>query len=51
MRGLAWSPAGDRLAVTFIPLDPASTVYSFAPDGSDFKPGGRIGYCWRGLRC
>jgi len=51
MRGLAWSPAGDRLAVTFIPLDPASTVYSFAPDGSDFKPSGRIGYCWRGLRC
>ena len=46
--GLAWSAAGDRLALS---NDFAGT-FTFAPDGSDFTQGGDVsGFCWPGRRC
>jgi Tol biopolymer transport system component len=46
--GLAWSAAGDRLAVM---LDPGT--YTLTRDGSDFGPvrGVPSDYCWPGWRC
>jgi WD40 repeat protein len=36
--GVAWSPAGDRIA-----LGIGGVIYTFAPDGSDFKVALRVG--------
>ncbi|MFN8234437.1 MAG: hypothetical protein U0V56_13560 [Actinomycetota bacterium] len=37
--GLAWSPAGDRLALGAGTHEPSGgSIYTFAPDGSDFTP-------------
>ena len=45
--GLAWSAAGDRIA-----LSSDVGIYAFAPDGSDLKKGfDTPEYCWPGRRC
>ncbi len=45
--GLAWSPAGDRLA-----LKSDAGWYTFAPDGSDLRRHNASEfYCWPGRRC
>jgi hypothetical protein len=47
VRGLAWSPDGDRIALA---VDDG--VYTFALDGSGFtREIGTYGYCWRAVRC
>jgi WD40 repeat protein len=47
VRGLAWSPAGDRIALA---VDDAT--YTFAPDGSGFtKDVGPSEFCWPAVRC
>lgn len=47
VRGLAWSAAGDRIA-----LKTTSGTYTFAKDGSDFTEGADWSeFCWPGLRC
>jgi len=47
VRGLAWSAAGDRIAIA---VDEGT--FTFATDGSDFTPiTDRSEYCWPGLRC
>jgi hypothetical protein len=47
VHGLAWSPAGDRIAIQ---VDQGT--FSFASDGSDFKvASGSAGYCWPGRQC
>jgi dipeptidyl aminopeptidase/acylaminoacyl peptidase len=46
VRGLAWSPAGDRIALSLVD-GPSPAIYMFAPDGSDFTqviPGGTEPY-------
>jgi Tol biopolymer transport system component len=46
VEGLAWSPAGDRIALGLID-GPDPAIYMFAPDGSDFTqviPGGARPY-------
>ena len=46
--GLAWSAAGDRIALS---IDYAGT-FTFAPDGSDFTRGGSaFEFCWPGRQC
>ena len=37
VRGLEWSPAGDRIALEFEGFEVESGIYTFATDGSDFK--------------
>ena len=45
--GLAWSPAGDRIALKY-----EGGFYSFAPDGSDFRAARASEFfCWPGRRC
>jgi hypothetical protein len=45
--GLAWSPAGDRIAIKA-----EGGWYTFAPDGSDVRRhDGSEFYCWPGRRC
>ena len=47
VRGLAWSAAGDRIA-----LQVDQGTYFFATDGSDFTPVIEwTQYCWPGRRC
>ena len=46
VHGLAWSPAGDRIAIK---VDQGT--FSFASDGSDFKASGSAGFCWPGRQC
>ncbi len=47
VRGVAWSPAGDRIALS---LDAKN--YVFAADGSDFTPVTDWSeFCWPGSRC
>jgi len=44
VQALAWSPAGDRLALLY-----EGGLYSFAPDGSDFREERSLpDYCWTG---
>jgi Tol biopolymer transport system component len=46
VQGLAWSPAGDRIALGLVD-GPSPAIYMFAPDGSDFTqviPGGARPY-------
>jgi Tol biopolymer transport system component len=51
VRGLAWSPAGDRIALNFASPE-SGGVYTFAPDGSGLTLGtGGSAFCWPGLRC
>jgi hypothetical protein len=46
--GLAWSAAGDRIALS---IDYAGT-FTFATDGSDFTRGGSaFEFCWPGRQC
>ncbi len=53
VRGLAWSPAGDRIALLFDYGGP----YTFAPDGSGLTHSGDVSngdvseFCWPGRRC
>jgi Tol biopolymer transport system component len=55
--GLAWSSAGDRIAllfsgVTFEGGPLALGTYTFATDGSDFMRGGADApFCWAGRQC
>lgn len=44
--GLAWSPAGDRIALQF-----EGPTYTFATDGSDFTQASASEFCWPGRRC
>ena len=44
--GLAWSPAGDRIALA---IDQGT--YTFATDGSDVRRDSGAGYCWPGAQC
>ena len=47
VHGLAWSPAGDRIAIQ---VDEGT--FTFAPDGSDFRPTTDVPeYCWPGEQC
>jgi WD40 repeat protein len=46
VHGLAWSPAGDRIALL---VD--GGTYTFATDGSDFQRARASEYCWPGSRC
>ena len=47
VRGLAWSPAGDRIALIF-----EGAYYDFAPDGSGFRRHDRFDdWCWPGVQC
>ena len=46
VRGLAWSPGGDRMAVH---VDQGT--YTFATDGSAIKVGGASEFCWPGRQC
>ena len=49
VHGLAWSPAGDRIA-----LSVDQGIFSFATDGSAFKVAngpGSAGFCWPGWQC
>lgn len=52
--GVAWSPAGDRIALNFVGVQDglASGIYVFAPDGSGFaRSTAGSAFCWPGLRC
>ena len=44
--GLAWSPAGDRIALM---IDQGT--FTFATDGSDFQPDPASEYCWPARQC
>jgi Tol biopolymer transport system component len=44
--GLAWSAAGDRIALQF-----EGATYTFATDGSDFTQVSASEFCWPGRRC
>lgn len=47
VHGLAWSPAGDRIAIQ---VDQGT--FTFASDGSDFKvASGTPRFCWPGRQC
>jgi WD40-like Beta Propeller Repeat len=47
VRGLAWSPAGDRIALAF-----EAEIYAFATDGSGFTQAADASeFCWPGVRC
>jgi Tol biopolymer transport system component len=46
VHNLAWSPAGDRIAV-----EVDQGTYSFSTDGSDFKGDAARDYCWPGRQC
>jgi len=46
VHALAWSAGGDRIGIV---VDQGN--YSFATDGSDFKEGTGIGFCWLAPRC
>jgi hypothetical protein len=52
VHGLAWSTAGDRIALRFAGASGAIGAYSFEADGSDFTSaytGSR--FCWPGQQC
>ncbi len=55
VRGLAWSPAGDRIALRYQGVDfgfDGLHTYTFATDGSGFTQGGDASeFCWPGRRC
>ncbi|MET1231935.1 MAG: hypothetical protein ABWY52_03680, partial [Candidatus Limnocylindrales bacterium] len=55
VHGLAWSPAGDRIALQYQGFGPGFeglALYTFATDGSGFTKGGDASeFCWPGLRC
>ena len=52
VRGLAWSPAGDQIALRYQGFDVGLRTYIFASDGSGFSQGGDASeFCWPGLRC
>ena len=47
VNGLAWSPAGDRIALIY-----EGRSYTFAADGSDLRLHyGTEEYCWPGVQC
>ncbi len=47
--GLAWSPAGDRIALWFLE---GAIIYTFATDGSGLTQDGDTSeFCWPGRRC
>jgi hypothetical protein len=55
VRGLAWSPAGDRIALQYQGVDvgfDGPRTYSIASDGSGFTQTADASmFCWPGLRC